>query len=166
MGTGLAETIGVWESKKFKEIICIIGDGSFIMNIQDLQTIKQKKINVKILLINNNGYLAIRNTQSEFLNKRYYGTHPEWKLKMPIFKKVIKSFDLDYCKLKKQNEISKTIKYLNKVKGPIVCEIFTDENQSPLFKQGYKKISKDKFEPQTLEEMFPFVDKPISNTNN
>lgn len=166
MGTGLAETIGVWESKKFQEIVCVIGDGSFLMNIQDLQTIKQKKINVKILLINNNGYLAIRNTQREFLNKRYYGTHPEWKLKMPNFERVIKSFDLNYCKIKKQNEISKTIKYLNKVKGPIVCEIITDENQSPLFKQGYKKISEDKFEPQTLQEMFPFVDKPMSNTNN
>jgi len=166
MGTGLAETIGVSESKKFQEIVCIIGDGSFLMNIQDLQTIKQKNINVKILLVNNNGYLAIRNTQKEFLNRRYFGTHPKWKLKMPNFKNVIKSFGISYCKLINRNNINKTIQYLNKSKGPIVCEIITDENQLPLFKQGYKKISEDKFEPQTLQEMFPFVDKPISNTNN
>ena len=71
MGTGLAETIGAHKSNKFKNIICIIGDGSFLMNCQDLQTIFQEKINVKIIIVNNNGYLAIRHTQKEFLNKRY-----------------------------------------------------------------------------------------------
>ncbi len=67
MGTGLAETIGVSKSKNFSKLICIIGDGSFLMNIQDLQTIVQDKINAIIVLVNNNGYLAIRNTQKEFL---------------------------------------------------------------------------------------------------
>ena len=67
MGTGLAESIGVAKSNKFKNLICIIGDGSFLMNIQDLQTIVQDKINVKIIIVNNNGYLAIRHTQKEFL---------------------------------------------------------------------------------------------------
>ena len=77
MGTGLAETIGVAQSNLYKKIYCIIGDGSFLMNIQDLQTIAQNKINVVILLINNNGYLAIRHTQKEFLKARYFGTHPK-----------------------------------------------------------------------------------------
>jgi acetolactate synthase-1/2/3 large subunit len=69
MGTGLAESIGCFKSFKFKKIICIIGDGSFLMNIQDLENIKQYKMNVSIILINNNGYLAIRHTQKEFLKK-------------------------------------------------------------------------------------------------
>ena len=166
MGTGLAETIGAWESKFFKELVCIIGDGSFIMNIQDLQTIKQKNINVKILLINNNGYLAIRNTQKEFLNKKYYGTHPSWKLKMPKFKSIIESYEIPYCKVTKVKEINEKVLFLKKAKGPIVCEIFTDENQPSLFKQGYKKMPNNQFEPQTLEEMYPFIDQPMSNTNN
>lgn len=166
MGTGLAETIGVWESKKFKDLVCVIGDGSFLMNIQDLQTIKQKKINVKILLINNNGYLAIRNTQKEFLSGRFFGTHPKWNLEMPNFKNIIQAFKLRYTKISKLNDIDNKINKLISSKGPIVCEIITDENQSPLFKQGYKKISQNSFEPQPLSEMFPFVDKPLSNTNN
>ena len=83
MGTGLAETIGISKSKKFKKIICIIGDGSFLMNIQDLQSIKQDSINAVIFLINNNGYLAIDTLKKEFLKAKYYGTHPNWKLKMP-----------------------------------------------------------------------------------
>ena len=67
MGTGLAESLGVYASNKFEQIVCIIGDGSFFMNIQDLHSIAKKKINIKIILVNNNGYLAIRNTQKEFL---------------------------------------------------------------------------------------------------
>ena len=105
-------------------------------------------------MVYNNGYLAIRNTQKIIFKQiRYFGTHPKWKLKMPNFKNVIKSFGINYCKLKNRNNINKTIKYLNKSKGPIVCEIITDENQLPLFKQGYKKISEDKYEPQTLQEI-------------
>ena len=63
MGTGLAETIGVTKSSIFKKYLCIIGDGSFLMNVQDLQTISQDKKNVVIILVNNNGYLAIRHTK-------------------------------------------------------------------------------------------------------
>ena len=101
MGTGLAETIGAAKSKKFKKLICIIGDGSFLMNIQDLQTIKQDKINVIILLVNNNGYLAIRNTQKEFLNERYYGTHPNFNLTFPNFKDISKAFGVKHLLVKK-----------------------------------------------------------------
>ena len=87
MGTGLSETIGSYKSKKFKKHICIIGDGSFLMNCQDLQTIFQENINVIIVVVNNNGYLAIRHTQKEFLDKRYYGTHPKDGISFPDFSK-------------------------------------------------------------------------------
>ena len=166
MGTGLAETIGVTKSKQFKKIICIIGDGSFLMNIQDLQTIAQDKINVAIILINNNGYLAIRHTQKEFLNSRFYGTHPDWKLKMPSFDKVVKSFNLKYKKLVRLKDKNKIIKQIINNKHPTVYEIIIDEDQGSLFKQGYLKKSNGKFEPQPLSEMYPYLNKYIANTNN
>jgi acetolactate synthase I/II/III large subunit len=166
MGTGLAETIGVSKSKNFSKLVCIIGDGSFLMNIQDLQTISQDKINVIIVLVNNNGYLAIRNTQKEFLNERYFGTHPKHNLTFPNFQKVSKAFGIKHIKLTDPKKIKKTISQLKKSKGPIICELITDENQEPLFKQGYKKIDRGLFEPQTLAEMYPYITKPIANTNN
>lgn len=166
MGTGLAETIGTAKSNIFKKLICVIGDGSFLMNIQDLQTIVQDKINVIILLINNNGYLAIRHTQKEFLNGRYYGTHPKFNLTFPKFKNISKAFGVKYIKISKSKYMNKTINFLKKTRGPIVCEIIIDENQPSLFKQGYAKNSKGIFEPQSLHEMFPYFSKPIANTNN
>ena len=166
MGTGLAETIGAAKSGIFDKFICIIGDGSFLMNIQDLQTIKQDKINVIILLINNNGYLAIRNTQKEFLQERYYGTHPKYNLTFPCFKKISNAFEIKHIKIDKNKDMIKTLSILKRNKGPIICEIITDENQASLFKQGYKKNSNGLYEPQSLHEMFPYFDKPIANTNN
>ncbi len=166
MGTGLAETIGVAKSNRFKNLICIIGDGSFLMNIQDLQTIIQDKINVKILIINNNGYLAIRHTQKEFLKAKYYGTHPKYNLTMPDYKKVSKAFGIKYIRVDKEKDTIKSIHKLLNSSGPIICELITSEDQPSLFKQGYKKNTNGLFEPQPLSEMFPFISKPIANTNN
>ena len=166
MGTGLAETIGASKSKKFDKLICVIGDGSFLMNIQDLQTIFQDKIKVLILLVNNNGYLAIRHTQKEFLKSKFYGTHPDWKLTMPSFKKVTKSFGLDYINIKTKNDLRKNLKKILNFKKPTVCELMVDENQDSLFKQGYKSNNDGTFSPQPLSEMYPFLDKYIANTNN
>ena len=169
MGTGLAETIGVAQSGIFKEFYCIIGDGSFLMNVQDLQTISQYNINVKILLINNNGYLAIRNTQKEFLQGRYFGTNKKGGLTFPKFKNIAKTFSIKYLAIKKSSKMKNTLEKIRKTKGPLICEIFISSNQAPLFKQGYKKIHSNKFHPQPLSEMYPFINKsskPVSNTNN
>ena len=167
MGTGLAETIGVYSSRKFEKLVCIIGDGSFLMNSQDLQTIAQKKINVVIVLVNNRGYLAIRHTQKEFLKAKYLGTSAP-DITFPNFEKLSKAYELKYIKIKNDddNDIKETIKKINKINGPIVCELSTDPDSQSLFKQGYKKMENGTFAPMDLSEMFPFVKNPISNTNN
>ncbi len=165
MGTGLAETIGVHSSKKFNKLLCIIGDGSFLMNSQDLQTIAQKNINVVILLVNNQGYLAIRHTQREFLSKKYLGTKSP-DITFPDFKKLAKAYNLKYLRINKNNEIENKIKILIKKKGPIICELISDPDSNSLFKQGYKKNERGIFEPINLGEMYPFINAPIANTNN
>ena len=166
MGTGLAETIGVAKTKKFINYLCIIGDGSFLMNIQDLQNISESNEKILILLVNNNGYLAIRHTQKEFLSSKFYGTHPDWKLKMPNFEKIIKSFKIDYIKIKNKNDYQKNKTLMLNIKRPTVAEIITSPEQESLFKQGYKDNKDGTFSPMDLSEMFPFVPNPISNTNN
>ena len=156
MGTGLAETIGVSKSNIFLKYICIIGDGSILMNIQDLQTIKQDNINVIICIINNNGYLAIRNTQNEFLEGRLYGTHPDWNLTMPSYEKIAYAFDLPYVRLDKAHNVNGVVKDLLSTSGPVICEIIVDDNQDVLFRQGYAHNEDGTFTPQPLSEMAPF----------
>ena len=156
MGTGLAETIGVSKSGEFSKYICVIGDGSLMMNIQDLQTIRQDNINVIICVINNNGYLAIRHTQNEFLEGRLYGTHPDWNLTMPSFEKIANAFDIEYMKLDQSKDTDKIIDKISTMQGPVLCEVIVDENQNVLFKQGYIDNKDGTFSPQPLSEMTYF----------
>jgi len=166
MGTGLAETIGSYKSKKFKKHICIIGDGSFLMNCQDLQTIYQENINVIIVVVNNNGYLAIRHTQKEFLDRRYYGTHPKGGISFPDFSKLANAFKIKYKKIDTLKKSKEIIKKSNKLTGPIILELIVDEDQPALFKQGYKRNNDGTFSPSNLSEMYPYIKNPIANTNN
>jgi acetolactate synthase-1/2/3 large subunit len=153
MGTGLAESLGVAKTKKYDLMFCIIGDGSFIMNIQDLQSIVQEQINLKIIIINNNGYQAIRNTQNEFLEGRLYGTHPDWNLKMPSIEKIAVGFEVDYMKLSNPDFINNNIEKILKHKGPLIAEVVVDENQKPLFRQGFIKNDDGTFNPTDLSDM-------------
>ena len=100
------------------------------------------------------------------VKSKFYGTHPDWKLTMPSFEKVTKSFGLDYYKLKTKSDLQKNLKKILNLKKPTVCELIVDENQDSLFKQGYKSNNDGTFSPQPLSEMYPFLDKYIANTNN
>ena len=155
MGTGLSETIGASKVEGFSKFLCVIGDGSFLMNIQDLQTIRQDNINVVISVINNNGYLAIRQTQKEFLGGRYCGTHPEWNLAMPSIEKLAFGFDIPYVRLDKAKDLDAVVDKLLATKGPVICEVVVDDNQDVLFKQAYKSNHDGTFSPQPLSTMLP-----------
>lgn len=157
MGTGLAETVGAASSSQFEKYITVIGDGSMLMNVQDLQTIKQLNINTIIVIINNNGYLAIRQTQETFLEGRLHGTHPDWGLTMPCFRKIAMAFDIQYSRLDSHQEMEACIEKLVSRDGPQICEVIVDEDQPVLFKQGYRSNSDGTFSPCTLEEMYPFT---------
>ena len=153
MGTGLAESVGVFQSGKFDKIFCIIGDCSFFMNIQDLQTIKQLNIPIVISVINNNGQLAIRDTQTSFQESRYYGTHPNWGLTMPSIENVSKGFGYEYLKIDTNEELEKKALIAIALKIPIVVEILVEEDQPVLFKQKYLKNSDGTFSPCDLSDM-------------
>lgn len=153
MGTGLAEVIGVSAANMYPRILCVIGDGSFLMNVQDLQTISQNRINVIISVINNNGYAAIRHTQKDFLEGRYYGTHPSWSLKMPSIQMLAEAFEISYKKLDQADHVENFISSLSGSVGPVICEIVVAEDQPVLFKQGYKANHNGTFTPEPLSDM-------------
>ena len=154
MGTGLAETIGSFKGGNFKKYVCIIGDGSFLMNVQDLQTIASLNIPALIVVVNNNGYLAIRQTQEGFLNNKYYGTHPKWSLELPQIKKIAKAFNFEYFILKKPSDLF-LIEKIKKQNNRTIVELLIDDDQGELFRQKYSSQN-GLFKPHSLDEMWPF----------
>ena len=116
----LSLSIGVALSSK-KQVVAIVGDGSFMSNIQELAVIKEHQPNIKFIILNNSGYLSIRNTQSRFY-KRVHGVDSSSGLWFPKFSSIAKTFEIDYTKIKSVKSLSKLKKIL-KQEGPMIVDI-------------------------------------------
>ncbi|MEL0125296.1 MAG: thiamine pyrophosphate-dependent enzyme, partial [Alphaproteobacteria bacterium] len=127
MGYELPASIGAWQHDK-KEIICIAGDGSIMMNIQELTTIAKNNMNIKIFILNNDGYHSIRQTQNNFFN-RQVGCGPDSNLFFPEFSKISNSHDIEYFAIKQSKETKKIINKVLKKNNAVICEVFIDKNQ-------------------------------------
>lgn len=155
MGYNLPAILGVWASNPKTKIICITGDGSFQMNIHELATIFYHKINTKIFVINNNGYLAIRTTQKNFFEKRLIGEGVESGVSMPNIEKIVKAYGLKYFGIDNINNL-KTIKKIINYKGPAVCEI-TCPYWQDILTVSSKKDDKGKMMSLPIDNMYPFL---------
>ena len=98
MGYGLPAAIGTCIGGGRNNTICLEGDGSIMMNLQELQTILTNKLPIKIFLINNNGYHSIRITQTNLFSEHSkVGIGPESKdLSFPEFRKIAEAFGYPY----------------------------------------------------------------------
>tara|TARA_B100001989_G_C24551133_1_gene474892 strand:- start:5914 stop:7662 length:1749 start_codon:yes stop_codon:yes gene_type:complete len=137
MGSGLPEAIGAAASSNEK-VICFIGDGSFQFNIQELQTIVHHNLNIVIILFNNDGYLAIKNTQDSFFDRRF-GVDKESGLSLPNFKKIILAYGLKYKSFESVHSLKDFTKYFQNAKGPSVIEIKISDLTPLLPRGGFKK---------------------------
>ena len=131
MGYALPASIGAKLANQKFNVTCLVGDGSFMMNIQELSTLKEYKIPIKILLINNEGYSMVKQTQDQWLNSKYFATSQNQGLSFPNFKKIASSFDIDYLRITKDTQISKLEK-LKKITKSILIEIVIDEKERVL----------------------------------
>ena len=126
MGYSVAASIGAQLAKKKSNVIAIIGDGSMQMNIQELQTIKNFNIPVKVFVMNNSGYGLIKQTQETWLKGNHVGVDAKSGLGLPDFKKVAKSYGLKTAKIEKSNNLKKQIKKILTSKKAIICDVIVD----------------------------------------
>lgn len=142
MGSGLPEAIGACIANGRKLTTCLIGDGSLMLNVQELQTISTHKLPIKIFVINNGGYLAIRQTQKAFQEGRYYGVgSPDVEVTNLV--RVAYAFGITYSLAPNmsypcpQEKLSASIEPVLAYDGPVLCEVqcLTDQ---PMLRQGFK----------------------------
>ena len=137
MGSGLPEAIGASVTSD-KRVICFIGDGSFQFNVQELQTIVHHNMNIVIILFNNEGYLAIKNTQDSFFERRF-GVDKESGLSFPDFEKITLAYGLNYICFDSEDSSRDFDKFFEKAEGPCVIEIKISEKTPLLPRGGFKK---------------------------
>lgn len=157
MGFTLPASIGVSVATASKNIIGITGDGSFQMNIQELQTIVNFKLPIKIFVLNNGGYLSIRNTMDKFFNSRYYGTDAASGLGLPDTKKIADAYGIPYFKIETSEDIEYKLKEILNYDGYCLVEVICPFKQDILPSSSTKKMDDGKLVSQPLENMFPFL---------
>ena len=157
MGYGLPAALGVAVSDNSDRVICIDGDGSIMMNIQELATIAHNHLNVKIILLNNHGYHSIRQTQQNLFKEPYIGIDESSGVGFPNFQYIAKAFHLDYYKIESEKECDKVISDVLNTGGPVICEVFVDSRQKFEPKSSSKILPDGKIVSPSLDDMAPFL---------
>lgn len=167
MGYGFPAAIGACVSNPEKRIICIDGDGSFMMNIQELQTVIFNQLNLKVFLLNNNGYHSIRQTQTNlFKGQPYVGIGGGYGLSIPDFSKVIPAFDIPYYKIDSYAGIHDKINEILSLEGPVFCEVFVDWHQDFAPKSSSKVLPSGKIVSAAIDDMAPFLNREEYESNH
>lgn len=158
MGYGLPAAIGTCIGGGRKETICLEGDGSIMMNLQELQTIITNKLPIKIFLINNSGYHSIRITQTNLFNKNFVGIGEEsGDLSFPEYKKIAKAFGYRYYCAHSNAEMKEVVNEVLMLDGPVFTEIFTDTEQVWEPKSSTKRLTDGTLVSPPLEDLAPFL---------
>jgi acetolactate synthase-1/2/3 large subunit len=156
MGFTLPGVIGVCKAAKHR-VIGITGDGSFQMNIQELQTIIHNKLPVKIFVWNNNGYLSIRATQTKFFNGRMIGADSSNGLSFPDLAKISAAYGLMYIRVRNQKELREKIYEVLGFDGPVICDVDCDPNQEIIPSVSSKVMPDGKIVSCPIDDMYPFL---------
>jgi acetolactate synthase-1/2/3 large subunit len=158
MGFELPAAIGSQIAAPTKMVIPILGEGSFQLNIQELQTIVQYKLPIKILLFNNNAYGAIKITQENFF-KTKFGVDQSSGLSFPNTSKIASAYGIHYLSIYKNTEVEEVIdKFINYSEGPVILEVFC------CIQGRYPRLNAIKnddgtFTNRPFEDMDPFMDR-------
>ena len=154
MGYGLPAAIGACVGNDRKDVICIEGDGSLMMNLQELETVVSQKLPIKLMIINNDGYLSIKMTQESFFSGQEFASGPETGVTIPSYEKVAKAFGIPYLKMTKNDNIKNELKEMMSIDGPCIMEIFTHPNEKHEPKVMHKGVGEDgKIIPGSLTDM-------------
>lgn len=160
MGYGFPAALGCAVAENGKRVICIDGDGSFMMNLQELATVAYHKLNLKIVLLNNNGYHSIRQTQSNLFSEHpLTGVNKENGVGFPDFEILAKAFGISYRKLDDLQDIPERVDEFLNIDGPCILEVFVDEKQNFEPKLASKRLEDGTMVSPRLDEMYPFLEK-------
>ena len=127
MGWALPALIGGHFADESRDKICIAGDGSFMMTMQELATVLHHKIILKLIVINNSGYSMIKQTQDQWLNSNYVASSQEGGLSFPKYKDVSKAFGLDYIELSQNLEIDNKVNKFLISERPVLLNLKISE---------------------------------------
>lgn len=156
MGYGLPAAIGAHFASG-AEVICMEGDGSIQMNLQELQTLITYKIPMKLFVYNNAGYLSIKTTQKAFFEGKFMGSEASSGVVLPSFEKLAVAYGLPYFKLENNQELDAKLAQIFATPGPVLVEVMLDPFEILGPKAASRKLPDGSMVSAPLEDMAPFL---------
>jgi acetolactate synthase-1/2/3 large subunit len=156
MGFALPAANGVATANK-SATICVTGDGSLMTNIHDLATTSFYKLNVKLFLLNNDGYLSIRNTQRDFFNGMYVGTGPDSGVFIPSMESQAMTYRIPFLRCDCPADLKGIIEQALAMDGPVFVEINALRDQRMIPSVMSEKLPDGRMQSKSLHEMYPYL---------
>jgi acetolactate synthase-1/2/3 large subunit len=157
MGYDLPAAIGAAMAKAGERVICIAGDGSIMMNLQELQTIFTNKLNIKIFVLSNGGYSSIRQTQENYFSDNIVGCGPESGISFPNFAKIAESFGIDNARCLELCDLDDAIALALHGDSPYLLDLNIDPNQPFSPKLASRQLPDGTMVSPALEDQWPFL---------
>jgi acetolactate synthase-1/2/3 large subunit len=157
MGWDLPIAIGACIGSGKKRTVCVTGDGSIQWNIQELLTISNYNLPIKILISNNQGYTCIRSTQTNFFEGRLVGAGPTSGVATPDFCKLAAAYGIPYMQIQNNAGLSQGIRRALDAKGPIICDMNVAVNQGISPRVSSFRREDGTYESRPIEDMAPFL---------
>ncbi|WP_425229444.1 thiamine pyrophosphate-binding protein [Sphingomonas sp.] len=166
MGYDLPGAVGACAATdSARRVIALAGDGSIMMNLQELQTIAGNRLPVKVILLNNSGYVSIFQTHRNFFNGVEVGGGPKSNVTFPDFGKVATAFGFRHFRVAAHDHLKDTLAEALATPGPVMCEVILDENVPFAPKLGAKQHPDGRITSPPLEDLSPFLPRDVLREN-
>jgi acetolactate synthase-1/2/3 large subunit len=157
MGYGLGASLGAAVASPHKRIVAVLGDGSLQTNLQELQTLAHHKVDVKIFVINNDGYASIRTTQKTFFNEHYVGATPQSGVTLPSTEKIAAAYGIPYLRSENRSDAAECIQKTLSQPGLVLCEVMSLIDQRILPAVPSYLLPDGRMRSRALHEMAPDI---------
>ena len=159
MGYGIAGAVGAAAACPDKDVLCLNCDGGIMMNLQELHTVIENGLNVKVIIFNNDGYLMIKHTQKMLFKGKYVSVDKNTGIGLPNYEKLLPAFGYEYFSLKDWRYTNGSISEFLNHEGPAVLEVFMDPDQGFLPKVKGVPNEDGSILAPPIEEMSPLIPK-------
>jgi len=159
MGFDLPAAVGAARARPGQRVICLAGDGSIMMNLQELQTIAGNGMPVKVFVLNNQGYHSIRQTQNNFFPDNTVGCGTESGLSFPEWERVAAAFGLGFTRCSNPDDLPRAVRDTLAGARPSLCEVVLDLQQQFAPKVTSKRLDDGTMVTAMLDDMAPFLDR-------
>lgn len=165
MGFGIAASLGACLASGRRRTVCLDGDGGFVMNVQELETVRRLGLPIKFFVLNNDGYASIRSTQKAYFESRYVASEPGSGLTLPDIRAVAAAFGIATDRIASHADVRDGVRRVLAHPGPVVCEVMISPRQATAPRISNTQRADGTMVSKPLEDLWPFLDREEFRAN-